>query len=74
VSDLVTDGCKPPCGSWDLNSGPLEAQSVLLIAEPFHQLSEWLLSFRGIACHTALAYCVQGLVLLLQNCEMKVSA
>jgi hypothetical protein len=21
-SDLVTDGCKPPCGCWDLNSGP----------------------------------------------------
>jgi hypothetical protein len=27
-------GCEPPCGCWDLNSGPLEEQSVLLPAEP----------------------------------------
>jgi hypothetical protein len=27
------DGCEPPCGCWDLNSGPLEEQSVLLPAE-----------------------------------------
>jgi hypothetical protein len=32
--DLITDGCEPPCGSWDLNSGPSEEQSVLLIAKP----------------------------------------
>ncbi|MCI8716423.1 MAG: solute-binding protein, partial [Oscillospiraceae bacterium] len=25
-SDLVMDGCEPPCGCWDLNSGPLEEQ------------------------------------------------
>jgi hypothetical protein len=25
--------CEPPCGYWDLNSGPLEEQSVLLTAE-----------------------------------------
>jgi hypothetical protein len=30
VSDLVTGGCEPPCGCWDLNSGPLEEQPVLL--------------------------------------------
>jgi hypothetical protein len=34
VSDLITDGCEPPCGCWDLNSGPPEEQSVLLTAEP----------------------------------------
>jgi hypothetical protein len=28
VSDLITDGCEPPCGCWDLNSGPLEEHSV----------------------------------------------
>ena len=22
-SDLITDGNEPPCGCWDLNSGPL---------------------------------------------------
>jgi hypothetical protein len=31
--DPVTDGCEPPCGCWELNSGPLEEQSVLLSAE-----------------------------------------
>jgi hypothetical protein len=30
----ITDGCKPPCGCWDLNSGPLEEEPVLLAAEP----------------------------------------
>ena len=33
-SDLITDGCEPPCGCWQLNSGRLEEQSVLLTAEP----------------------------------------
>jgi hypothetical protein len=37
ASDLITDGCKPPCGCWDLNSGPSEEQSVILTAEPPHQ-------------------------------------
>jgi hypothetical protein len=31
-SDPITDGCEPPGGCWELNSGPLE---VLLTAEPF---------------------------------------
>ena len=29
-----TDGCEPPCGFWELNSEPLEEQSVLLTTEP----------------------------------------
>ena len=37
VSDPVTGGCEPPCGCWDLNSRPLEEQSVLLPAEPSRQ-------------------------------------
>jgi hypothetical protein len=32
--DPITDGCEPPCSCWELNSGPLEEQSVLLTAEP----------------------------------------
>ena len=39
ASDLITDGCEPPCGCWDLNSGPLEEQSVLLTTEP--SLQTW---------------------------------
>jgi hypothetical protein len=27
---FVTDGCEPPCGCWDLNSGPSEEQSGAL--------------------------------------------
>ena len=32
--DLIIGGCEPPCGCWELNSGPLEEQPVLLTAEP----------------------------------------
>ena len=34
-SDLITDGCEPPCGCWDLNSGSSGEQSVFLTAEPY---------------------------------------
>jgi hypothetical protein len=43
VSDLITDDYKPPCGSSDLNSGPLEGQSVLLTTEPSHQTPKFFL-------------------------------
>jgi hypothetical protein len=33
-SPNFTDGCEQPCGCWELNSGPLEEQSVLLTTEP----------------------------------------
>jgi hypothetical protein len=36
---FFTDGCEPPCGCWELNSGPLEEQLLLLIAEPCLQTS-----------------------------------
>ena len=26
--DPITDGCEPPCGCWELNSGPGRADSV----------------------------------------------
>ena len=32
--DLIIDGCEPPCGCCELNSGPLEEQLELLTAEP----------------------------------------
>jgi hypothetical protein len=31
---FITDAWESPCGCWELNSGPLEEQSVLLTAEP----------------------------------------
>jgi hypothetical protein len=33
ASDSITDGCEPPCGCWELNSGSLEEQSMLLTSE-----------------------------------------
>jgi hypothetical protein len=30
--------CEPPCGCWELNSGRLEEQPVLLTTEPSLQL------------------------------------
>jgi len=30
----ITDGYEAPCGCWELNSGPLEKQSVLLTIKP----------------------------------------
>ena len=32
-TSLHIDGCEPPCGCWELNSGHLEEQSVLLTTE-----------------------------------------
>ena len=32
--DPITEGCESPSASWELNSGPLEEESVLLTTEP----------------------------------------
>lgn len=37
TSNPIIDDCEQPCGCWDLNSGPLEEQLVLLTAEPQNQ-------------------------------------
>ena len=29
----IIGGCEPPCGCWDLNSGPLEELPMLLTVE-----------------------------------------
>ena len=34
ASNPITDGYEPPCHCRELNSGPLEVQSVLLTTEP----------------------------------------
>ena len=53
ASDPITDVCEPPWGCWELNSGPLEEQSVLLTTEPSLQQDILLLwsnfwSFHGL--------------------------
>jgi hypothetical protein len=35
---VITDSCELSCDCWELNTGPLEEQSVLLITEPSLQL------------------------------------
>ena len=37
VSDSITDSCEPLCGCWELNSGFLKEQWVLLTTVPSHQ-------------------------------------
>ena len=34
ASDPIINDYEPPCGCWELNSGPLEDQPVLLTSEP----------------------------------------
>jgi hypothetical protein len=34
VPNLLIDGYEPPCGCWELNSGPLDEQPVILTSEP----------------------------------------
>jgi hypothetical protein len=47
--DPITVGCEPPWGCWELNSGPLEEQPVLLIAEPIYLSSSFkMFLFEGI--------------------------
>jgi hypothetical protein len=49
ASYLITDGWEPPCGCWDLNSGPLKEQSVFLTTEPSLQPPCFVL-FVGFWC------------------------
>jgi hypothetical protein len=39
----ISDDCEPPCGCWELNSGPLEEQSLHLTTEPSFQPTSVLL-------------------------------
>lgn len=52
VSDPITDGCELPCGCWELTSGPLEEQAVLLTTEPFLQaLILFLFMFMSVSIY-----------------------
>jgi hypothetical protein len=48
----ITDGCEPPCGCWELNSEPLEEQSVLLTSEPSLQPPGHVLSKHVLTLET----------------------
>ena len=50
ASDPITDDCEPPCSCWELNSGSLEEQSVLLTTEP--SLQPCILEFLTLCSHS----------------------
>ena len=45
ASEPTINGCEPPCGYWELNSGPLEEQPVRLTSEPSVQPQNWVFMF-----------------------------
>jgi hypothetical protein len=47
--DPIIDGCEPPCGSWELNSGLLQDQPVLLITGPPLEPSNFFISIFTVA-------------------------
>jgi hypothetical protein len=55
ASALITEGCKPPCGYWELNSGPLEEQSMLLTTEsslqPYYHAFKNIIHKAGMVAH-----------------------
>jgi hypothetical protein len=65
---ILLDGCEPPCGCWDLNSRPLEGQSVLLTTKPSLQPSDNSIRKISSICffHTILS----KLKWLYMNCDM----
>jgi hypothetical protein len=51
--DPITDGCEPQCGCWELKSGPLEEQLVLLNADPSLQLPTIDLGYSCPSLHSS---------------------
>ena len=47
--DLITDGCEPPCGCWELNSGPLEELAMLLTTQPSLQSKRRVFEWYSLA-------------------------
>jgi hypothetical protein len=46
---LIKEVYEPPCGCWELNSGPLEEQTVLLSIEPPLQPAPFFFCLRGLS-------------------------
>ena len=44
----MIDDCEPRCGSWELNSEPVEEQPMLLTTEPFLQAPYFSFLLLGI--------------------------
>ena len=66
VLDPIKDDSEPLCGSWELNSRPLEEQSVLLPAEP--SLQPFVLFWFGSFCVLSVLRMDLGASCILQSC------
>jgi hypothetical protein len=71
ASDPITDVCESPGGCWELNSGPLEEQSVLLSAESFLQ-SHIFFSLSNTSCLKLASN--NKIIYSIYLCHFKVSA
>jgi hypothetical protein len=54
-TEIIIDGCKLPCGCWELNLGPLSP--VLLASEPFLQ-PLFLMGKKSFMCMGVLPGCM----------------
>jgi hypothetical protein len=70
ASDPITDGCEPPCGCWELNSGPLEEQSVLLTSEPSLQP---LFGYYVYICAQVLCYIYSSIFVYIPGSKIAIS-
>jgi hypothetical protein len=59
----VTDECKPPCGFWGLNSGPLQEQQVVWTTEQSFKTSISFFFFNSEQCATNIVVCVSRYIL-----------
>ena len=60
---LIIDGCEPPSGCWELNSGPLEEQPVPLTSEPSLQPCHQLFKEKYSPFRFFILFSLQGLSL-----------
>ena len=63
--DTITDGCEPPCGFWDLNSGPSgRAVSALNYWAISPALGFYFLTFFFFTCNTTEAehFCIMSFI------------
>ena len=64
--------CEPSCGCWELNSGPLVEQSVLLTSEPslqpliYYILPIYVVEYNYKVCYFCL--CCGTFILMMQTC------
>ena len=68
-------GCEPPCGCWDLKSGPSEEQSVLLPTEPSCQSPptpppkvNFLFAYKGVYVCMSVCLCVSCITVFVCVC------